>query len=129
MSTTIRTCPACEQSNPGNSLFCPNCGTSLVAVQPVTVPSISEQYFFDVPAFLREAERRRRRRHEPGTGAGWLWLGGILIAIPVLLTVNKTAAAITWTAGLLLITLGFMRRRSTSTSSKRRLTSSIALTK
>ncbi|MFL5762071.1 MAG: PQQ-binding-like beta-propeller repeat protein [Thermomicrobiales bacterium] len=112
MSTTIRTCPACEQVNPGTSVFCPNCGQSLAAVPPVLVPKLKETFFFDVPAFLRDAERRRRHRHEPGSGAGWLWLGGLLIAIPVLLTVNVQMAAATWTAGLLLVAFGFYRMRS-----------------
>jgi outer membrane protein assembly factor BamB len=112
VSTTIRTCPACEQVNPGNSLFCPNCGLSLAAVPPVLVATRTESFFFDVPAFLRDAERRRRRHHEPGSGAGWLWLGAILIAIPILLTVNVQVAAATWSVGLILIAFGFWRMRN-----------------
>jgi outer membrane protein assembly factor BamB len=113
VSTTIRTCPTCEQASPGTSLFCPNCGSSLAAVPPVVVATAAavDPSFFDVPAFLRDAERRKRRHSEPGSGAGWLWLGGLLIAIPILLTVNPELSAVVWTAGLLLVGFGFWRMR------------------
>jgi len=76
------------------------------------VPTASEQFFFDIPAFLRDAERRRRRRHEPGSGAGWLWLGAIAVSMPLLLDVNTKVAAASWVVGLLLIAFGFVRMRN-----------------
>jgi outer membrane protein assembly factor BamB len=112
VTTTIRTCPTCEQASPGTSLFCPNCGASLAAVRPIAVAATVDPSFFDVPAFLRDAERRKRRHHEPGSGAGWLWLGGLLVAIPILLSVNAELSAVVWTSGLLLVALGFWRMRN-----------------
>ncbi|MGH2558457.1 MAG: PQQ-binding-like beta-propeller repeat protein [Thermomicrobiales bacterium] len=111
MSVLIRSCPTCGQANPAVSIFCPNCGLSLATVNPVSVPSTTEDAFFDVPAFLRDAGRRKRRRRDPVGGAGWSWIGAILIAIPVIFTIEPPISYAMWAGGILLAIIGFWHLR------------------
>ncbi|MGH2531939.1 MAG: PQQ-binding-like beta-propeller repeat protein [Thermomicrobiales bacterium] len=111
MSVLIRSCPTCGQANPAASIFCPNCGLSLATIEPVSVPTTTEETFFDVPGFLRDAGRRKRRRRDPVGGAGWSWIGAILIAIPVIFTIDPPVSYGMWTSGILLAVFGFWHLR------------------
>jgi outer membrane protein assembly factor BamB len=111
MSITIRPCPSCGQANPAASLFCPNCGSSLTGTRTVNAPGVTEDEFFDIPAFLRDASRRKRRRRDPVGGAGWAWVGAVLIATPVTFSIEPPVSYGLLGFGILLTIAGFWQLR------------------
>ncbi len=110
MSISIKTCPTCGQANPATNGFCPNCGEVITGVTPVVRPGQAAHGFFAIPAYLRMPPRRRRPVDNVG-GGGFIWLGFLLISIPILLSHASPLAFGLWIFGILLVITGFWRLR------------------
>src|SRR5262249_32121298 len=111
MNVAVKSCPSCGQANPASSGFCPNCGGSIADVVPAVKPASVAKAFFATPASLAQAQKKRRRPVEEGGGAGLVWIGFVLIAIPILVSHASWLATAIWVAGLLVVVAGFWRMR------------------
>ncbi|HET8523797.1 MAG TPA: PQQ-binding-like beta-propeller repeat protein [Thermomicrobiales bacterium] len=109
MNILIRSCPKCGQANPNSSLYCPNCGTVISTVEPVSAPSVTAETFFNVPPPLRASSRRRQR--DPAGGAGWAWMGAMLALVPVLFSFTTPVALALWLGGITMAIAGFWQMR------------------
>jgi outer membrane protein assembly factor BamB len=111
MNVAVKSCPTCGQASPATSGFCPNCGVSIADVVPAVKPASAAKAFFAIPASLAQTQKKRRRPVEDGGGAGLVWVGFILIGIPILVSHASWLASATWVAGLLVVVGGFWRMR------------------
>lgn len=111
MSSAIKVCPACGQTNPATSSFCPNCGRSLGDVDAVIASATTGKPSFTLPKHLIQPSRRRRRYDEETGGAGFLWVGFGLIAVPILLSQATWLSIGVWFAGVAVVILGYWQLR------------------
>ncbi len=105
-----KTCPDCGQTVPSRLTFCPNCATDLRAV-PVNLRTVIENRTqFQIPTFLL-SEKIGRRFDEEGIGTGLIWVGLVLIAVPVASSNLSPLAWVAWGIGCALTAFGIIRTR------------------
>lgn len=110
MTLAIRTCPTCGQTNRATDDFCPNCGTSLAAVQPTTLPPARSLGFY-APIEQRFGARPKRRRDADGAGGGLVSVGLLATVTALLTSFGPPLGPAIWVGGLLLTVAGFWRMR------------------
>ncbi len=107
---TQKTCPDCGQTIPSRLTFCPNCSADLRAV-PINMRTVIENRTqFQIPTFLL-SEKIGRRFDEEGIGTGLIWVGLVLIAIPVASSNLSPLAFGAWVTGCVLTAVGIARTR------------------
>ncbi|MDP9357063.1 MAG: PQQ-binding-like beta-propeller repeat protein [Chloroflexota bacterium] len=110
MTLAIRTCPTCGQTNRATDDFCPNCGASLAAVQPTSLPP-SRSLTFYAPVEPRFGARPKRRRNVESAGGGLVSVGLLTTVTALLTSFGPPLGPAIWAGGLLLIVAGFWRMR------------------
>ncbi|HEY8446035.1 MAG TPA: PQQ-binding-like beta-propeller repeat protein [Thermomicrobiales bacterium] len=110
MSVSIKTCPVCGQASPATFSFCPNCGQSIVSATPVILSGSVARDLPAFPAYMRR-QIRRRRPADGASGGGFVWLGFVLILIPILLSRATPLSIATWVVGIVMVIAGFWRLR------------------
>lgn len=112
MSIAIKTCSACGQVNPAFNDFCPICGGMLGDAPVKTATWTAAVRFPPLPEVI-DPNMRRRRSYSAveSAGIGTMWVGFLLIAIPIMLTRHPYFTPIMWSTGILAVILGFWQTR------------------
>lgn len=108
MTLAIRICPTCGETNRPTDDFCPNCGRSIAAIQPTTLPPARS---FGIYAPAPRFGAPPRRRHDEGGGGGLVLVGLLTVLTALLTSFRAPLAQAVWAGGVALIVAGFWRMR------------------
>jgi len=112
MSIAIKTCSTCGQVNPAFHDFCPICGGTLGDAPSKSAAWTAAVRFPPLPEAIDPNQRRRRSYQvTDSAGVGTMWVGFILIAIPIALSHHSYITHAVWVLGLLAVMFGFWQMR------------------
>ncbi|MEZ4504896.1 MAG: PQQ-binding-like beta-propeller repeat protein [Thermomicrobiales bacterium] len=95
---------------PATLTFCPNCSADMRNVPENLRSSQEQRTQFQIPSFLL-TEPTKRRFDEEGIGTGVVWVGLILIALPVVTSNLSPLTLASWVLGVILTGYGIARTR------------------